>query len=151
VGEARDGLHVRHEWEQAVKGEALELPRLIAACDVPATADILRAEGANVVAQFETNFVRRLWRYVAGDGTVVEIALDRGDVAVETGGRRHTEPLLEVELELLDAPDDDRNGQGERILQALARDLRRVLPELHGDDVSKAQRGYRLRQKVLGG
>lgn len=151
VGEARDGLHVRHEWEQAVKGEALELPQLIAACDVPATADILRAEGANVVAQFETNFVRRLWRYVAGDGTVVEIAFDRGDVAVETDGRRHTEPLLEVELELLDAPDDDRNGQGERILQALARDLRRVLPELHGDDVSKAQRGYRLRQKVLGG
>ncbi|MDR3399538.1 MAG: CYTH domain-containing protein [Pandoraea sp.] len=150
VGEARDGLHVRHEWEQAVQGEALELPKLIAACDVPATADLLRAEGANVVAQFETNFVRRLWRYVAGDGTAVEIAFDRGDVAVEADGKRHTAPLIEVELELLDAPDDDREGQGERILHALAQNLREVLPELHSDNVSKAQRGYRLRQKVLG-
>ncbi|ALS59288.1 CYTH domain-containing protein [Pandoraea norimbergensis] len=151
VGEARDGLHVRHEWEQPVKGEALELDALIAACDVPATAAMLRAEGASVVAQFETNFVRRLWRYVAGDGTAVEIAFDRGEVAVEANGQRHTAPLLEVELELLEAPDDDRNAQGERILFALSQDLRQVLPELHSDDVSKAQRGYRLRQKVLGG
>ena len=151
VGEARNGLHVRHEWEQAVQGEALELAQLIAACDVPATAALLRDEGSRVVAQFETNFVRRLWRYIAGDGTAVEIAFDRGEVAVQADGRRHTEPLIEVELELLDAPDDDREGQGERILQALAQDLRAVLPELHGDNVSKAQRGYRLRQKVLGG
>lgn len=149
VGEARDGLHVRHEWEQAVRGEALELAPLIAACDVPGTADLLRAEGANVVAQFETNFVRRLWRYIAGDGTAVEIAFDRGEVAVEAGGKRHTEPLVEVELELLDAPDDDREGQGDRILHALAQELRDVLPELQSDNVSKAQRGYRLRQKVL--
>ena len=151
VGEARNGLHVRHEWEQAVQGEALELAQLIAACDVPATAALLRDEGSRVVAQFETNFVRRLWRYIAGDGTAVEIAFDRGEVAVQADGRRHTEPLIEVELELLDAPDDDREGQGERILQALAQDLRAVLPELHSDNVSKAQRGYRLRQKVLGG
>lgn len=150
VGEARDGLHVRHEWELPVHGEALELPQLIAACDVPATADLLRAQGANVVAQFETNFVRRLWRYIAGDGTAVEIAFDRGEVAVEADGKRHTEPLVEVELELLDAPDDDRESQGERMLHALARNLRDVLPELHSDNVSKAQRGYRLRQKVLG-
>ncbi|AJP58889.1 hypothetical protein UC34_21965 [Pandoraea vervacti] len=150
VGEARDGLHVRHEWELAVPGEALDLAALIAACDMPATAALLRNEGENVVAQFETNFVRRLWRYVAGDGTTVEIAFDRGDVAVQTNGIRHTEPLVEVELELLDAPDDDRQSQGERILQALAQDLRAVLPELHADNVSKAQRGYRLRQQVLG-
>ncbi|WP_449414268.1 CYTH domain-containing protein [Pandoraea soli] len=149
VGEARDGLHVRHEWEQAVRGEALELAPLIAACDVPGTADLLRAEGAKVVAQFETNFVRRLWRYIAGDGTAVEIAFDRGEVAVEADGKRHTEPLVEVELELLDAPDDDREGQGDRILHALAQELRDVLPELQSDNVSKAQRGYRLRQKVL--
>ncbi|MCI3204818.1 MULTISPECIES: CYTH domain-containing protein [Pandoraea] len=151
VGEARNGLHVRHEWEQAVHGEALELAPLIAACDMPATAALLRDEGTRVVAQFETNFVRRLWRYIAGDGTTVEIAFDRGEVAVEAAGVRHTEPLMEVELELLDAPDDDRSAQGERILNALAQDLRAVLPELHADDVSKAQRGYRLRQKVLGG
>jgi len=151
VGEARDGMHVRHEWELAVHGEALELAPLIDACDVPATAALLRDEGTKVVAQFETNFVRRLWRYVAGDGTAVEIAFDRGEVAVQTDGQRHTEPLIEVELELLDAPDDDHNVQGERILQALAQDLRAVLPELHSDNVSKAQRGYRLRQKVLGG
>lgn len=150
VGEARDGLHVRHEWEQKVAGEALELASLIAECDVPATADILRHEGGSVVAQFETNFVRRLWRYVAGDGTAVEIAFDRGDVAVDANGQRHTEPLLEVELELLEAPDGDRDGQGERVLHALANDLRHMLPELHADDVSKAQRGYRLRQRVLG-
>ncbi|AKM30185.1 hypothetical protein AB870_08800 [Pandoraea faecigallinarum] len=151
VGVARDGVHVRHEWELAVHGEALELAPLIAACDMPATAALLRDEGERVVAQFETNFVRRLWRYVAGDGTAVEIAFDRGEVAVEADGLRHTEPLIEVELELLDAPDDDRDGQGERILQALARDLCAVLAELHSDNVSKAQRGYRLRQKVLGG
>ncbi|VVE21838.1 CYTH domain-containing protein [Pandoraea terrigena] len=150
VGDARDGLHVRHEWELAVQGEALELPPLIAACDVPGTADLLRTEGANVVAQFETNFVRRLWRYIAGDGTAVEIAFDRGEVAVEADGKRHTEPFVEVELELLDAPDDDREGQGERILHALAQELRDVLPELQSDNVSKAQRGYRLRQQVLG-
>lgn len=150
VGEAHNGLHVRHEWEQAVHGEALELAPLIAACDVEQTAALLREEGEKVVAQFETNFMRRLWRYVAGDGTAVEIAFDRGEVAVQADGVRHTEPLVEVELELLDAPDDDREGQGERMLHALAQDLRAVLPELHGDNVSKAQRGYRLRQKVLG-
>ncbi len=150
VGEARDGLHVRHEWELSVKGEALELAALIAACDVPQTVELLRSEGANVVAQFETNFVRRLWRYIAGDGTAVEIAFDQGEVAVAIDGTRHTEPLVEVELELLDAPDDDREGQGERILHALAADLRAALPELRSDNVSKAQRGYRLRQKILG-
>lgn len=147
VGEATNGLHVRHEWEMAVAGEALDLPALIAACDVPATAAILRDDGAEVVAQFETNFVRRLWRYIAGDGTAVEIAFDRGDVAVDIDGQRYTEPLCEVELELLESPND----QGDRILMALGDDLRRALPELHSDDVSKAQRGYRLRQRLLGG
>ncbi|GAB3626758.1 Inorganic triphosphatase [Pandoraea terrae] len=148
AGDAGGGLHVRHEWEQAVAGEALELGKLANACDVPGVADMLRTQGAQLSPLFETNFHRRLWRYIAGDGTAVEIAFDRGVVAVEKDAQRHTEPLIELELELLEAPDGDQGGQGERVLHALGNELRQVFPALEANDISKAQRGYRLRERV---
>ncbi len=42
VGNAKDGLHSRHEWEMPVAGEKLEIDALLRQCDEPTAAEALR-------------------------------------------------------------------------------------------------------------
>ncbi|MGU7776061.1 CYTH domain-containing protein [Burkholderia sp. MR1-5-21] len=136
VGTAEGGLHRRHEWELPVAGDALEIDALVAACDVPDAAAALRDAAPALHALFRTDFSRTLWR-IAHGGATIEAAVDLGEITVEADNATRREPISEIELELLDGP--------EAALATLAAELQQALPGLTPDNISKAQRGYRLR------
>ncbi|HDR9176959.1 TPA: CYTH domain-containing protein [Burkholderia vietnamiensis] len=136
VGSAEAGLHRRHEWELPVAGDALEIDALVAACDVPEAATALRDAAPALHALFRTDFSRTLWRVAIG-GATVEAAVDVGEIVVQTPSDTRREPISEIELELVDGP--------EAALATLAAELQQALPGLAPENISKAQRGYRLR------
>lgn len=136
VGTAKDGLHSRHEWEMPVAGEKLEIDALLNACDEPSAADALRHAAPALIALFRTDFTRTLWR-VDVDGSDVEAAVDQGNVIADVDGETRSTPISEVELEL-------KSGD-EAALHVLAAELGKQVAGLVPDDISKAQRGYRLR------
>ena len=138
AGTASSGMHSRHEWEMPVSGEALELDALLQACDEPTVAAALRGAAPDLIELFRTNFTRTLWQ-LASNGATIEAAIDQGDVLANVNGESRQAPILEVELEL-------KSGD-EAALHALADELRRNVPGLTPDDISKAQRGYRLREQ----
>ena len=138
AGNASAGMHSRHEWEMPVAGEQLEIDALLHACDEPTVAAALRGAAPDLIELFRTNFTRTLWQ-VAHNGATVEAAIDQGDVIAKVDGKTRRAPILEVELEL-------KSGD-EAALHALADELRAKVPGLAPDDVSKAQRGYRLREQ----
>jgi inorganic triphosphatase YgiF len=126
---AKGGLHDRIEHEFQVRGPALDLAPLV---DTPGASLLSRKRIAGrLIPVFETVFVRTAWRVVDEDGNVIEVALDQGDVW--SAGRRT--PLSEVELELL-------SGDPAALFR-IAASLQETVPLLP-DDVSKAERGYRL-------
>ena len=128
-GAASAGLHTRAEAEFTVAGPALDLARLR---DVHG-AEILRRKrvAGRIIPVFETDFTRTAWTVTAGDGSVVEIALDQGDVW--SAGRNAA--LCELELELMSGDP----AALYRIAYALQESA--LLIPL---DASKAERGYRL-------
>ena len=138
AGNASAGMHSRHEWEMPVAGEKLEIDALLHACDEPTVAAALRGAAPDLIELFRTNFTRTLWQ-VAHNGATVEAAIDQGVVIAKVNGETRHAPILEVELEL-------KSGD-EAALHALADELRAKVPGLAPDDVSKAQRGYRLREQ----
>jgi inorganic triphosphatase YgiF len=71
------------------------------------------------------------------NGATIEAAIDQGEVLAEVDGDSRRAPILEIELEL-------KSGD-EAALHALADELRAHVPGLSPDNISKAQRGYRLR------
>jgi inorganic triphosphatase YgiF len=89
---------------------------------------------------FCTDFERQRW-VIAHSGAQIEVALDQGRIHVP--GTDLSEPLLELELELLNGP--------EAALMALA-DVLRQTPQgsvmLVPSDASKAQRGMALWAQV---
>jgi triphosphatase len=137
VGVARNGLHARHEWEMPVAGEALETARLLRECDEAGVATALSDAASNLIALFRTDFTRTLWTLVV-DGSEIEAAIDQGEVTAEVNGETRRAPICEIELEL-------KSGD-EAALHTLAAQLKTDLPGLAPDDISKAQRGYRLRE-----
>lgn len=86
---------------------------------------------------FATHFDRTLWRVRRRDGSVIEVALDIGEVVA--GDRRA--PLCELELEL-------RAGSPVALFD-LARQIAGTVAVLPAS-MSKAQRGYALAQDTLG-
>jgi triphosphatase len=167
-GGAQAGLHRRHEWEMPVAGDALETDALIAAIErdlgaadaasgsgaqtttaqsdsaadrdgLRAALDTLRSAVPTLGPLFRTDFTRTLWN-IREAGSDIEVGLDEGDVIVGEGEQRRTMPILEIELEL-------KQGD-EAALHALAQRLTDAIPGLKADDVSKAERGYRLREEA---
>jgi triphosphatase len=136
VGNAKDGLHSRHEWELPVAGAKLEIDALLRACDEPAAAQALRQAAPALIELFRTNFTRTLW-HIEANGSEIEAAIDQGDVLAEVDGETRRAPISEIELEL-------KSGD-EAALHALATELGQRITGLVPDDVSKAQRGYQLR------
>jgi inorganic triphosphatase YgiF len=136
VGQAKDGLHSRHEWEMPVAGAKLEIDALLRACDEPAVADALREAAPTLTELFRTNFTRTLW-HVEAAGAEIEAAIDQGDVLAQVDGESRRAPISEVELEL-------KSGE-EAALHTLAAELGNEITGLAPDDISKAQRGYQLR------
>jgi triphosphatase len=137
AGTARGGLHSRHEWETPVSSASLETGALAGVCDDAQVLAVLRSAEPELVALFRTTFVRRLWR-VAVAGTVIEAAIDRGEVTAEVDGVVRRAPISEIELELIDGE--------ESTLASFAAKLSANVPGLVPENVNKAQRGYALRE-----
>lgn len=135
AGTATGGMHSRHEWETAVAQAALEFDVLASVCDDEAALAALRAAAPELGERFRTTFVRRLWR-LEFEGARIEAAIDRGDVTATADGRTRSEPISEIELELLEGDESALHGLTEKLSAAV--------PELTPENVNKAQRGYRL-------
>jgi inorganic triphosphatase YgiF len=103
--------------------------------DVMLAADLM-AMRPHLKPLFCTDFERQRW-VLSHAGAQIEVALDQGRIHVP--GTDFSEPLLELELELMSGP--------ESALLALA-DVLRQTPQgpvaLNPSDTSKAQRGMAL-------
>jgi inorganic triphosphatase YgiF len=133
AGQSQNGLSRRQEWEGPTTPGALQFDTLV---DDAALAQDLMTLRPNLRALFCTDFERQRW-VIAHAGAQIEVALDQGRIHVP--GTNLSEPLLELELELLSGP--------EEALMALA-DVLRQTPQgpvmLLPNDASKAQRGMAL-------
>jgi len=137
AGQSDNGLSRRQEWEGPTTPGALQFDALV---DDPALAAKLVALRPTLQALFCTDFERQSW-VIHHDGAQIEVALDQGRIHVP--GTALSEPLLELELELLSG--------SESALLALANVLRQT-PQgpvtLTPSDASKAQRGMALWQRL---
>jgi inorganic triphosphatase YgiF len=133
AGQSSQGLSHRQEWEGPTKPGALQFDALV---DDAALSQTLMALRPQLQAMFCTDFERQRW-VIAHAGAQIEVALDQGRIHVP--GTTLSEPLLELELELISGP--------EEALMALA-DVLRQTPQgpvtLTPSDASKAQRGQAL-------
>jgi inorganic triphosphatase YgiF len=120
AGQSDNGLSRRQEWEGPTTPGALAFDALVS--DTPLAAELMAMRPRWVIAHADAQ---------------IEVALDQGRIHVP--GTDLTEPLLELELELLSGP--------ESALMALA-DVLRQTPLgtvlLTPSDASKAQRGMSL-------
>ncbi len=94
----QSALSRRGEWETKVTGPALERDALDRAAwsRIDPRGNVFSA----LAPLFVTDFTRTLWMVRRRDGSVVEVALDIGFVAVG----EHTTPICELELELKAGP-----------------------------------------------
>jgi triphosphatase len=133
AGQSQNGLSRRQEWEGPTTPGALQFDTLV---DDAALATELLAMRPRLKALFCTDFQRQRWVVTHADAQI-EVALDKGRIHVP--GTDLSEPILELELELLRGP--------ESALMALA-DVLRQTPHgpvtLAPSDASKAQRGMAL-------
>lgn len=120
------GLASRPEWEYPYAGRFDFEP-----VDAPAIRTQLEALGDRIIPLFTTNFRRETFAFSPRQGVRILAMIDSGEISA--AGR--TEPISELELELVEGDADD--------LLALACELARDLPLLPYDP-SKAERGYRL-------
>lgn len=137
AGISTGGLSRRQEWEGPTLPGALDFVALV---DDAALAAELMALRPKLQPLFATDFERQRW-VIGHAGARIEVALDQGRIHVP--GTALTEPLLELELELLDGPD--------AALSALASTLRQTPQgevQLIPSDTSKAQRGMALWQRA---
>ncbi|MCX7257440.1 MAG: CHAD domain-containing protein [Polaromonas sp.] len=133
-GRSDSALSQRGEWESSVHGPTLERQALQATPWLDLDPD--GALFQTLAPCFVTIFERTCWTVRRRDGSLIEVALDIGQI--EAGG--NLAPLCELELELL-------AGQPAALFD-LARQIARsiaVLPETR----SKAVRGYALARGEL--
>lgn len=118
------GVFSRGEWEETIAGPAPDRDALARTPVAPMLAE------ATLSPVFTTR-VERVIRLVRIDETLIEVALDRGQLSA---GDRHA-TVCELELEL-------KTGEAEALFD-LARTLARHAP-LRLSLISKAERGYGL-------
>lgn len=123
------GLHQREEIEFSVAGPALEWKPLAGTAFEP----VLKPLKNQLDVQFRTRFKREIRQLRGATGAEIELAIDQGEILAGS----HSEPLCEVEMELLNGSVDD--------LFTLALQLSERHP-LVLDSRSKAERGSRLAQ-----
>ncbi|ABE44832.1 adenylate cyclase [Polaromonas sp. JS666] len=123
------GLHQREEIEFSVAGPALEWKPLAGTAFEP----VLKPLKNQLDVQFRTRFKREIRQLRGATGAEIELAIDQGEILAGS----HSEPLCEVEMELLNGSVDD--------LFTLALQLAERHP-LVLDSRSKAERGSRLAQ-----
>ncbi len=133
-GRGDSALSQRGEWEVAVPGAELQRQALQATPWAQLDADGGLFEA--LAPCFVTAFERTRWLVRRRGGSVVEVALDIGQVVA--GDRRA--PICELELELLAGQPADLFEVAQQIARTVA-----VLPL----NISKAERGYALLQDAL--
>ena len=138
AGQSQNGLSRRQEWEGPTTPGALQFDTLV---DDAVLAQDLMTLRPTLRAMFCTDFERQRW-VIEHASAQIEVALDQGRIHVP--GTDLSEPLLELELELLSGP--------EAALLALA-DVLRQTPQgpvtLVPSDASKAQRGMALWARTI--
>jgi triphosphatase len=117
----------RYEWERELTGRS---PDLGAAKGTPLEKLLTPEVRASLQPAFETRVARRIHR-IARDGSEIEAAIDRGEIATAT----HSCPVCELELEL-------KRGEVKELFR-LARILGEDVP-LRLEVKTKAERGYEL-------
>ena len=127
-------LSRRGEWETVVAGQALDLAALQGTQWSELDRDGSLFE--RLVPSFVTRFERTLWLVRRRDGSVVEVALDVGQIEAE--GKQA--PICELELEL-------KAGLSSALFE-IAREMAHALAVLPAN-LSKAQRGFLLAQDAL--
>ncbi|MFT5704592.1 MAG: triphosphatase [Shewanella sp.] len=95
---------------------------------------IISSVQSELTCLFDTNFSRRTW-HIYVDNSLIEVALDIGQVEVEVAGESLSEPICELEFELM-------AGEASSLIK-LGLQVAESLPVRLGK-ASKAQRGYRL-------
>jgi len=119
-------LHQRQEWEYEINHNQIEpnkFPKKIQSW--------LNLLVDRLQPIFTTNFKRQIWQLKLEDQTLIELALDQGEIKANN----NTLPICEIELEL-------KQGELESLLQ-FAQKLQQdvgLIPER----ASKALRGYML-------
>lgn len=129
AGKVIAGLHQRPEYNVAITGDIPDLD--LFSHDIwPASFDVKQVS-TQLAPLFETNFCRTTWLLTSDDGSEIELAFDLGEVNTQT----KSEPICEVELELVSGNRDALFGLAKLLFKHLA-----VLP----GTLSKAARGYGL-------
>lgn len=137
AGTSVGGLSLRGEWEvRAGRGR----PDFAAIVDDPALSERLRELAPTLAPAFRTDFLRRR-TVLAHQGARIELALDQGRISA--GEPERTEPILELELELLDGPVDALLDLAHTLALGPAGRREHAL-RLWPVQQSKAERGYAL-------
>lgn len=139
AGQSVGGLSSRGEWEAPTRPGAFDFAGLV---DDAALADQLASVAWQLVPVFRTDFTRRSWVLQHGPARV-EVALDQGFIATGHAPGSQRQPILELELELLDGPVDALLDLAHTLAlgpQGQAASALRLLPA----NRSKAERGYAL-------
>ena len=134
AGVSDSALSQRGEWESPVPDSSLSRKALKA---TPwATLDPDGTVFKALAPAFSTDFERTLWTVRRRNGSVIEVALDQGEVIA--GDQRA--PIFELELELKAGPPEALFELAQELAQSVA-----LLPASQ----SKAQRGFALAQGTL--
>lgn len=122
AGQSSGGIHQRQEFDWPVASSQLDLSVL---------AEQLNDQPLDqLVEQFSTNFTRYAW-IIEFQHSEIELVLDTGAVSANN----QSDPIFEIELELLSGLAAELYELAEQVCRQFA-----LLP----NNVSKAQRGYRL-------
>ncbi|MFT7006441.1 MAG: triphosphatase [Colwellia sp.] len=123
-------LHQRPEYNVALEGNHLDLS-LFPEHIWPEHVDVLILQKSMQVI-FNTNFFRQTW-LITQESSVIELALDRGEISIDSNV--DTLAINELEIELVSGD--------EQALFALAEQLVTVV-QMKPGKLSKAARGYAL-------
>lgn len=130
AGKREGNLRKRKEWEQKTTRRTPDLTLL---GDSKLTIQLLKLIGNEpLIPLFTTNFERTTWEIQAPKDTVIELALDQGEICTDEA----TLIISELEIEL-------KKGDPNQ-LNKFAETLRKTLP-VTPEDRSKSSRGYKLR------
>jgi inorganic triphosphatase YgiF len=136
---AAGGLAQRSEWETPTQPGVFDFNIVTDS----GLREFLQSYHSRLQPVFSTDFTRTAWRLNRAEA-VIEVALDRGKIsaiAVAGSAKPVSEPLCELELELVE-------GNSPDVLFDLAIELAADL-HLHPEIVSKAERGYALADGAL--
>ena len=139
AGQSVGGLSQRGEWEAPSRPGVFDFAALV---DDQALAAQLASVAWQLVPVFRTDFTRRSWVLQHGPARV-EVALDQGFIATGNAQGNHRQPILELELELLEGPVDALLDLAHTLAlgpQGQSASALRLLPA----NRSKAERGYAL-------